>query len=314
MRAGGWERGLRAGCRCQPPAGTMAREQQRCLRQHTHATGLFLASSCGSKHVLKHLLELVAPAPGSARGCCRREVVEVSAAPLSQLVTLLFCCFFPPPRPFLVSLPSPLPLPPFPVVGMFIGLLKSWQWKHKWSANELLPPCLLRGSLLAQVTSVLSWLRCWLRWKPRKAPSMCVSTRPVHIHCLPGGKKVAVVDIYSVWYCNPSRNWREAQQDERWDTGDLRGAHCAYKIIRQVAELKIFCMFNTKIFTASPTVLSLTLQQDFYHLSQFQVCINSNIKLELGQCLGITYLSRISHWILVDFRASNAWASCLPCH
>lgn len=49
-------------------------------------------------------------------------------------------------------------------------------------------------------------------------------------------------------------------------------------------------MFNTKIFTVLPTELSFTLQQDFYHLRQFQLCINRNIRLDLGQCLGITYL------------------------
>lgn len=45
-------------------------------------------------------------------------------------------------------------------------------------------------------------------------------------------------------------------------------------------------MSNKKIFPPVLTELFFTLQQDFYHLSYFQVCINMCTKLDLGQLVG----------------------------
>lgn len=56
------------------------------------------------------------------------------------------------------------------------------------------------------------------------------------MHCLRGQKKVAVVDIHSIWRY---RNGRGAQQEEMRDTG----AGCIY-IILQVAELSFYNMPN----------------------------------------------------------------------
>lgn len=89
-----------------------------------------------------------------------------------------------------------------------------------------------------------------------------------------------------------------------------------YKTTLQVSKQSFFCMSNKKIFPPMPTELFLTLQQDFYHLSYFQACLNTYIKSKLRQLVGITYLSRTSHCILVDFKASKTrmWTSCLSCH
>jgi len=100
-----------AGCnlplRCWTPARANAQEKpsgrQSCRRQqHTHAGDLFLASTHGSKRVMKRLSELVALAPGESWGPAAGGMLwkrGASPAPLVQLVTVPFHFFFPPSRP-----------------------------------------------------------------------------------------------------------------------------------------------------------------------------------------------------------------------
>lgn len=149
-------------------------------------------------------------------------------------------------------LSTPQPLPPFPVVGIFIGLLQSWggytnqvQMSRCHSASWVLPP---------RSHHVLSGCFYDCSRNHAEALFMCVSTRPVH-SLPPWGKKVAVVDIHSVWRHKPCRNGKEAQQDERWDTGDFRGPFCAYKIILQVAELRLLHVQYKNIFCSAHTTV-----------------------------------------------------------
>lgn len=83
---------------------------------------------------------------------------------------------------------------------------------YKSGANEPLPLCLL--SPPSSLPPMLSG--CFYDCSRNHAETlfMCVSTRPVH-SLPPWGKKVAVVDIHSVWRHKPCRNGKEAQQDER---------------------------------------------------------------------------------------------------